>query len=119
MAVKKILLVDDEESIHILYREELEELGYEVHSAMSGHEALKLMPTLNPNLVILDIQMPGLNGIDVLRKIKEQDPKLPVILSSAYQEYKQNLSSWASDDFIVKSADMRELIDSVRRLLGD
>jgi two-component system, response regulator, stage 0 sporulation protein F len=119
MAMKKILLVDDEESIHILYREELEELGYEVHSAMSGEEALKILPTLNPNLVILDIQMPGMNGIDVLRKIKEQDPKLPVILSSAYQEYKQNLSSWASDDFIVKSADMRELIDSVRRHLGD
>jgi len=117
--MKKILLVDDEESIHILYREELEELGYEVHSAMSGEEALKILPTLNPNLVILDIQMPGMNGIDVLRKIKEQDPKLPVILSSAYQEYKQNLSSWASDDFIVKSADMRELIDSVRRHLGD
>jgi two-component system response regulator (stage 0 sporulation protein F) len=119
MAMKKILLVDDEESIHILYREELEELGYEVHSAMSGEEALKILPALNPNLVILDIQMPGMNGIDVLRKIKEQNPKLPVILSSAYQEYKQNLSSWASDDFIVKSADMRELIDSVRRHLGD
>ncbi len=117
--MKKILLVDDEESIHILYREELEELGYEVHSAMNGEEALKILPTLNPNLVILDIQMPGMNGIDVLRKIKEKDPKLPVILSSAYQEYKQNLSSWASDDFIVKSADMRELIDSVRRHLGD
>ena len=117
--MKKILLVDDEESIHILYREELEELGYEVHSAMSGEEALKILHTLNPALVILDIQMPGMNGIDVLRKIKEQDPKLPVILSSAYQEYKQNLSSWASDDFIVKSADMRELIASVRRLLGD
>ena len=119
MAMKKILLVDDEESIHILYREELEELGYSVHSAMSGEEALKILPTLNPDLVILDIQMPGMNGIDVLRRIKERDPKLPVILSSAYQEFKQNLSSWASDDFIVKSADMRELIDSVRRHLGD
>ena len=117
--MKKILLIDDEESIHILYREELEELGYEVHSAMSGEEALKILPTLNPDLVILDIQMPGMNGIDVLRKLKEQDPKLPVILSSAYQEYKQNLSSWASDDFIVKSADMRELIDSVRRHMRD
>ena len=119
MTTKKILLVDDEEGIHILYREELEVLGYEVHSAMSGEEAMGLVPTLKPYLVILDIQMPGMNGIDVLRKIKEQDPKLPVILSSAYQEFKQNLSSWASDDFVVKSADMRELLDSVRRLLGE
>lgn len=119
MTMKKILLVDDEEGIHILYREELEALGYEVHSAMSGDEALIHIPTLKPDLVILDIQMPGMNGIDVLRRIKEQDSKLPVILSSAYQEFKQNLSSWASDDFVVKSADMRELLDSVRRLLGD
>lgn len=119
MPAKKILLVDDEESIHILYREELEEQGYEVHSAMSGEEALRVIPSLAPDLVILDIQMPGMNGIDVLRRIKERDPKLPVILSSAYQEFKQNFSSWASDDFVVKSADMRELIDSVRSRLGD
>ncbi|NTV14174.1 MAG: response regulator [Desulfobulbaceae bacterium] len=119
MTKKKILLVDDEESIHILYREELEELGYEVHSAMSGEEAMRVLPSLRPNLIILDIQMPGMNGIDVLRRVKEQDPKLPVILSSAYQEFKQNLSSWASDDFVVKSADMRELVDSVRRHIGD
>ena len=116
--MKKILLVDDEESIHILYREELEGQGYEVHSAMSGEEALRLVPELSPDLVVLDIQMPGMNGIDVLRRIKEQNPKLPVVLSSAYQEFKQNLSSWASDDFVVKSADMRELLDSIRRLVG-
>ena len=119
MTMKKILLVDDEEGIHILYREELEELGHEVHSAMNGEEALQVLSTLKPDLVILDIQMPGMNGIDVLRQIKEQDPKLPVILSSAYQEFKQNFSSWASDDFVVKSADMRELLASVRRLLGE
>ena len=117
--MKKILLVDDEDSIHLLYREELEERGFEVHSAMSGEDALKIFPTLNPNLVILDINMPGINGIDVLRKIKEMDPEMPVILSSAYQEYKQDLSSWASDDFIVKSADMSDLIESVIRNIRD
>jgi len=117
--LKKILLVDDEESIHLLYREELEELGFEVHSTMSGEEALNILPTLRPNLVILDINMPGMNGIDVLRKIKEMDAGMPVILSSAYQEFKQDLSSWASDDFIVKSADMSQLIESVMRHIRD
>lgn len=117
--MKKILLVDDEESIHLLYREELEEKELEVHSAMSGEDALKILPTLQPNLVILDINMPGMNGIDVLRKIKEMDAGMPVILSSAYQEYKQDLSSWASDDFVVKSADMTELIEAVFRHIRD
>jgi DNA-binding response OmpR family regulator len=117
--MKKILLVDDEDSIHLLYREELEEQGFEVHSAMSGEDALKILATLKPNLIILDINMPGMNGIDVLRKIKEMDPTMPVILSSAYQEFKQDLSTWASEDFVVKSADMTELIESVIRHVRD
>ena len=113
--MNKILLVDDEESIHLLYQEELEDAGYEVHSAMTGDEALGMLDGLKPDLVILDINMPGMNGIDVLRKIKETSPELPVILSSAYQEFKQDLSSWASDDFVVKSADMSELLEAVKR----
>ena len=117
--MKKILLVDDEESIHILYREELEDRGFEVHSAMSGEIALEIIATLQPNIVILDINMPGLNGIDVLRKIKEMDSGMPVILSSAYQEFKQDLSSWASEDFVVKSADMSQLIESIIRHIRD
>jgi len=115
--MKRILVVDDEESIHLLFRDELENDGYEVHSAMNGEEALRLVPALNPDLVILDIQMPGLNGIEVLRKLKEADNELPVILSSAYQEYKQDLSSWACDAFVVKSADLDELRETVARIL--
>ena len=115
--MKKILLVDDEESIHLLYRDELEDAGYEVHSALSGEEALNSLDILKPDLVILDINMPGLNGIEVLRTMKEKMPTMPVILSSAYQEFKQDLASWASDDYIVKSADLTELLESVSKHL--
>ncbi len=115
---KKILVVDDEESIHLLYREELEEEGYEVHSAMNGEEALKLFDSLQPDLVILDINMPGMDGIEVLRQMKEQKPSIPVILSSAYPEYKQDLASWASDDYIVKSFNLDDLKDSVKKHLA-
>jgi len=115
--MKKILLVDDEESIHLLYREELEEEGYEVHSALSGEEALEKLKIVHPDLVILDINMPGMNGIDALRRIKEINPNLKVILSSAYQEFKQDLASWASDEYIVKSSNLDELKAAVRRHL--
>ena len=115
--MKKILLVDDEESIHLLYRDALEDAGYEVHSALSGEEALNSLDILKPDLVILDINMPGLNGIDTLRTMKEKMPAMPVILSSAYQEFKQDLASWASDDYIVKSADLTELLESVHKHL--
>lgn len=113
--MKKILLVDDEDSIHLFYREELEEEGYEVHSALSGEEALEKLGIINPDLVILDIAMPGMNGIDTLRRIKEMRNDLPVILSSAYQEFKQDLASWASDDYIVKSSNLDELKAAVKR----
>jgi DNA-binding response OmpR family regulator len=116
--MKKILLVDDEESIHLLYREELEEEGYEVHSALSGEEALEKLHIIEPDLVILDINMPGMNGIDVLRRMKEINQAMPVILSSAYQEFKQDLASWASDDYIVKSSNLDELKNAVRKYLS-
>jgi len=116
--MKKILLVDDEDSIHLLYREELEEEGYEVHSALTGEEALTQLKVIIPDLIILDINMPGINGIDVLRQIKEMNPSLPVILSSAYQEFKQDLATWASDEYIVKSSNLDELKAAVKKHLG-
>ena len=117
-AVKKILLVDDDESIQLLYQEEFTEEGYLVVSALNGDEALEIFSKESPDLVILDIQMPGLNGIEVLRQIKMLKADTPVILSSAYHEYKQDLGSWASDDYVVKSSDMTDLKAAVSRLLG-
>lgn len=114
---KKILVVDDEESILLLYREELEEEGYEVFSAMDGEEALKIFERVPIDLVVLDINMPGMDGIGVLRQLKARKPTLPVILSTAYAEYKHDIGAWASDDYIVKSSNMDELKNSIRKHL--
>ena len=116
--MKEILLVDDEESLHLLYGEELEAEGYKVHSSLTGKDALRKVKNLSPDLVILDINMPGMNGIDVLSRIKEINPKIPVVLCSAFHEYKQDLGAWASDDYIVKSTDLNDLKASVRQLLS-
>ncbi len=117
MSKKRILVVDDEEGIQLLYREEFEDEGYEVVSAYNGDEALGIFREQTPDLVILDINMPGMNGIEVLRRMKETHPHLPVILSSAYQEYKQDIGSWASEEYIVKSANLDDLKDAVRKHL--
>jgi len=114
---KRILLVDDEEGIQLLYREEFEDEGYDVASAYNGDEAMEKFMQNPPDLVILDINMPGMSGIEVLRRMKEINPDLPVILSSAYQEYKQDFGSWASEEYIVKSANMDELKQAVRKHL--
>jgi len=116
--MKKILLVDDEEGIQMLYREELEDEGYKVISAYTGEEGLKKVKDESPDLVILDIQMPGMNGIETLRQMKMNNPDLPVILSSAYNEYKQDLGAWASDEYVVKSSDITDLKEAVRKHLS-
>ena len=118
MEKKRILLVDDEDGIQMLYREEFEDEGYLVDSAVNGDDALAKFRLNPPDLVVLDINMPGMNGIEVLRQMKEMRAKLPVILSSASQEYKQDFGSWASDAYVVKSANMDELKATVRRLLA-
>ncbi|MFW2365382.1 MAG: response regulator [Desulforhopalus sp.] len=117
--MKKILLVDDEESIQIVYREEFEDEGYEVISALNGEIGLEKFKKEHPDLVILDIRMPGIGGIQVLRQMKMLNSSVPVILSSAYQEFKRELGSWASDEYIVKSGNLDELKKAVKKLLGD
>ncbi len=117
--MKKILLVDDEESIQMVYREEFEDDGYKVISALNGEIGLEKFKEEQPDIVILDIQMPGLNGVEILRQIKMLNPRIPVILSSAYQGFKRDLGTWASDEYVVKSGNLEDLKAAVRRLLKE
>jgi CheY-like chemotaxis protein len=116
--MKKILVVDDEESIRFLYKEELEEEGYVVECAKNGEEAIEKLSVFKPDLISLDIKMPVMDGIEALKRIREKERQLPIILCSAYGEYKQDLSTWASDAYVVKCADLTALKFTIRRLLG-
>lgn len=115
--MKKILLVDDEANIRFIYSEELQDEGYSVIAASNGEEGLRRFEDESPDLVILDIHMPDINGIDVLRRMKTQNPAIPVILSSAFPEFKQDLGAWASEEYVVKSSDLQQLKDAVHRQL--
>ena len=114
----KILVVDDEENIRLLYEIELKEEGYDVMTATTAEEALKLLETYNPDLITLDIRLPGMNGIEFLRKVKEKKRELPVLMCTAYDDYKQDFAVWASEAYIVKSADLDELKKTIRTLLA-
>lgn len=116
--MKKILIVDDEESIRLLYKEELEEDGFAVELANNGREALAKLSLFRPDLITLDIKMPVMDGIETLKRIREVDRQLPIILCSAYGEYKQDFTTWASDAYVVKCADLTDLKSTIRRLLG-
>ena len=84
--MKKILVVDDEENIRFLYKEELEEEGFMVELAKNGEEALEKLPLFKPDLITLDIKMPGMGGIETLKRIRETERGLPIILCSAFGE---------------------------------
>ena len=116
--MKKILLVDDEESIHLLYRQVLEEEGYKVYSALTGKDAIQTLKIVMPDLVVLDIYMPEMNGIEVLREIKAIKPNMPVVLFSAYPGFKHDLGAWASDDYIIKSPNPDDLTAAVSQVLS-
>jgi DNA-binding response OmpR family regulator len=113
----RILIVDDEQSIGTLYKEEFEDEGFEVRTAASGREALEHLESFDPDVVTLDIKMGGLDGIQTLRAIKERRRTLPVILCTAYDEYKADFGSWACDAYVVKSSDLGELKSAVKRAL--
>jgi CheY-like chemotaxis protein len=112
-----ILVADDEENIRLLYLEELEEEGYQVTAAASGEEALEKIAATKPDLVVMDIKLPGISGVEALVRIKEIDRDLPVILCSAYSDYKQDFTTWASDAYVVKAASLEELKKAIAEVL--
>lgn len=117
MKDKKILIVDDEDNIRILFKEELEDEGYITDTASNGYEAIEKVKKNSYDIVVLDIKMPGMDGIETLNEIKKLKINQPVILCSAYGEFRQDFSSWASDAYVVKSADTTELKQTIENLL--
>ena len=104
----KVLVVDDDVNVQRLYKEELEEEGYEVIVADSGTSGLEMFEKENPDLVTLDILMPDIDGITLLRRMKEQRPDVPIIMSTAF-DYRDDFAVWASEAYLVKSSDLTEL----------
>ena len=113
----RLLVVDDEENIRLLFKEELEEEGYDVDIATNGREAVEKVRSSTYGAIIMDIKMPVMDGIQALNEIKKINKDQVVILCSAYGEYKQDFSSWVSDAYVVKSADSTELKDTIRSLI--
>src|SRR6476660_6655676 len=112
------ILVDDE-------RLASEELAYQlkefpdidiIATASNGLEALKLIQDLEPDLVFMDVQMPGLDGMGVIRKLREQDIPLPYfVMATAYDQYAVEAFRWEALDYVLKPVDKDRLAMAVER----
>jgi DNA-binding response OmpR family regulator len=115
----KILVVDDEEDKCRLYKEELEEEGYDVVTAKTGAEGIELFRNENPDLVTLDIWMSERDeGIQVLRQMKGIRPGVPIIMLTAY-DFRDDFAVWCADAYIVKSTDLSELKSAIKRMVKE
>ena len=115
--MKTILVVDDDDAIRTLLQEELEDEGYKVLIATNARDALKMVAAEALDLVILDIRMPGMDGLEALPRILGLKEGLPVIMNTAYSQYQDSFMSWAADAYIVKSSDLTELKEKVKELI--
>ncbi len=112
-----ILVVEDDTNQRTLYEEELLDEGYDVMTAGNGKEALGKVRETRPDLIVMDVNMPVMDGLDTLAQLQEHDAQIPVILNTAYASYGDSFNSWAADAYIVKSSDLTELKAAVKRLL--
>jgi DNA-binding response OmpR family regulator len=114
---RKILVVDDEEPIRLLYQQELKDEGYAVETAANAQAAFDVLEKAAIDLVIMDIKMPGMNGIEAMQKIVGKGKNIPIIINSGYPHFKESYLTWIADEYVVKSADLQELKDKIKHTL--
>ncbi len=112
-----VLITDDDRNQRLLYEEELSYEGYEVVQAGSGQEAIEMVTAGGIDVVVLDIAMPGMDGVETLCRILNVDNKMPVVLNTAYSSYKDDFMTWAADAYVVKSSDLSGLKNQVAEAL--
>ena len=113
-----VLVVEDDKNQRLLYEQELKLEGYDVVTASDGKDALEKIQEQLPDLIIMDINMPKMDGIETMGKILGKNREIPVIINTAYSNYKDNFMSWAADAYIVKSSDLSELKNTVKEVLA-
>ena len=117
----KILFIDDEEGIRKVVSIALEDAGYEVITAPDGERGLQLCEEASPQIVITDIRMPGTDGMEVLKRIKERDPDKEVIVVTAFGEMEGAVRALQLDasDFITKPIHHEALFVALKRQRAD
>ena len=116
----KVLLVDDEKEFVTTLAERLELRGFQAQVATDGEAALEMIEADPPQIVILDVMMPGIGGLEVLKQIKNQGLLLPVILLTGRGSTKEGITGMqlGAEDYLMKPVDIEELIKKMYKAFG-
>jgi DNA-binding response OmpR family regulator len=112
--MKKILVVDDDEDILHIVRHILNSHGFEVHTHSTGFNVPKIILDLQPDLILLDIRLPGKFGTEICKELKELNCTIPIILFSAHAQEGSFLDTFGADAFMKKPFDVKDLINTVK-----
>lgn len=117
---QRILVVEDEEGIMLGLEENLKFAGYEVITATDGIEALKLGLEAHPDLVLLDLMLPGMSGYEVCRELRDKGMQMPVVMLTARQDEFDKLHGFemGADDYVTKPFSVKELLARVKAILS-
>lgn len=118
MAGQSVLVVDDEKRLTEFFQNFFTKLGYQMQVALSGEEALKAVEQNQPALVLLDMRMPGVDGVQVLKTVKERFPKVKVVVMTSYdEEYRKAADQYHADAFFPKPPGLADLTRKIEELL--
>lgn len=117
--MKRVLIVDDEQSILTLLQYNLQQAGFEVISAMDGEEAKYKAITENPNLIVLDLMLPKLDGIEVCKQLRQEKIEIPILMLTAKDDEFDKVIGLelGADDYMTKPFSPRELVARVKAIL--
>jgi DNA-binding NtrC family response regulator len=117
----RVLIVDDDHDISLMLSALMKREGLTSMVAPDGETALKMVPVSKPGMLLVDVKMPGIDGMEVLKRIKETDPELPVVLITAYAEIPASVAAMRAGafDYLAKPFDHSEVIRVVRAALAE
>lgn len=105
----RVLIIDDEAHLRLLYRLELELEGYEVLEVGTGYEALCLLEQEKIDAVVMDLYLPDIKWQQLMDELLAQPQRVPIIINTAYERWRNDFHCWGADAYVVKSSDVSEL----------
>jgi len=118
MGQSMVMVVENDRFQRLLLTEEFEHEGHEVVAVPGGEEALEAMAARRPDAVVLEVRLPGMDGLALMERLVAIDERLPVVIHTASDGLQDHVLAWAADAYLLKQSDLGELTATVRALVA-